>query len=181
MHNGSDPIEVLVNEHRLIEGVLDAIEARLQASTQGPFAADFFREALDSLTNFADGCHHYKEEQCLFPMLTARGMPREDGPVGMMLHEHDEGRGYLAAVRQNLEQARAGSPAAAEAVRENAEVYIHLLRQHIFKENNVLFQMARNLLSSADMQKLSEQYEGLEREKGAGVHERYETLAANIA
>jgi hypothetical protein len=41
--------------------------------------------------------------------------------------------------------------------------------------------MARSLLSSADMQKLSEQYEGVEREKGAGVHERYETLAAKIA
>jgi hemerythrin-like domain-containing protein len=181
MHNGGDPIEVLVNEHRSIERVLDAIEARLQASAQGPFPADFFSEALDFLSNFADGCHHYKEEQCLFPMLTSRGMPREGGPVGMMLHEHDEGRGYLAAIRQNLEQARAGSPEAIEAVRENAEAYIHLLRQHIFKENNVLFQMARNLLSSADMQKLSEQYEGVEREKGAGVHERYQTLAAKIA
>jgi hemerythrin-like domain-containing protein len=49
------------------------------------------------------------------------------------------------------------------------------------KENNILFQMARNPLSSADTQKLGGQYEGVEREKGAGVHERYETLAAKIA
>lgn len=174
------PVVVLMNEHRVIESVLDALESRLEALHNKPFPGEFFRQALDFISNFADGCHHYKEEQCLFPAMEARGVPSEGGPIGMMLYEHDQGRACVAGMRQNLEPAEAGSADAVEAVRHYTMAYVNLLRQHIFKEDNILFRMASNVLTPGDLQALREKYAGTEQLKGAGVHQRYEALAAQL-
>ncbi len=170
-----------MEEHRVIESVLDALESRLETLHNKPFPAEFFQQSLDFITNFADGCHHYKEEQCLFPAMEARGVPAEGGPIGMMLYEHDQGRACVAGLRQHLDAAEAGSPGAVEAVRQYTVGYISLLRQHIFKEDNILFRMAANVLTPADLQMLREKYAGIEQLKGTGVHERYTALAAQLS
>ena len=174
-----DPIEVLMNEHRVIESVMNAMEARLATLQNKPFPADFFRRALDFISNFADGCHHYKEEQCLFPAMAARGVPADGGPIGVMLAEHDQGRACIAGVRQNLAAAEAGSPEAAAAVRRYASAYIELLRQHILKEDNILYRMARNVLTPADVEALRQKYAA--EESKAEVVQSYLALAAQLS
>ena len=83
-------------------------------------------------------------------MLKLHGVPEENGPIGCMLHDHDFGRKCLGAVRTNLQAAEAGSPEAIAAVAQNATAYIQMLRQHIYKEDNVLFRMAEQILTGAD-------------------------------
>ena len=60
-----------------------------------------FKSYLGFLKEFADKCHHGKEEGILFPALTAAGLPSQGGPVGVMLHEHVEGRALI----QEMEKA----------------------------------------------------------------------------
>src|ERR1041385_3430908 len=111
------PTDVLIQEHRIIEGRLDELEEKLiDAGGGASFDRPFFDEALDFFRHFADGCHHAKEENLLFPRLRERGMPAQGGPIGVMLAEHDEGRAYLKAVRENLDAAEQGSADAACAV-----------------------------------------------------------------
>jgi hemerythrin-like domain-containing protein len=51
---------------------------------------------------------------------------------------------------------------------------VELLRQHIAKEDRVLFPMADKALSGAEQSQLFEEFETIERERtGAGEHERY--------
>ena len=70
------PTEVLSNEHRVIECRLDEMEGRIAAGRRGRgFDRAYFDEALDFFRHFADGCHHAKEENLLFPLLKERGMP----------------------------------------------------------------------------------------------------------
>jgi len=164
------PVDVLMTEHRTIERVLAAVEARLADSAGGPFL-DFFR-------NFADGCHHAKEEELLFPLLEQRGIPREYGPIGCMLKEHVQGRNYLAVVRANLDAARDGSPEAVTAVCSAATGYIGMLRRHIYKEDNVLFQMAIRALSPDDVTELSAGFVAPGNPRlSPQVRERYARLA----
>lgn len=82
-----------MQEHRLIEKVLDAMRRHASALTSG--------EAVDShklaglgpfMGEFADACHHGKEEQRLFPLLVERGLPPSNGPVQAMCAEHEIGR-----------------------------------------------------------------------------------------
>jgi hemerythrin-like domain-containing protein len=167
------PTDVLSQEHRVIESRLDRLEQEIAAiQRSGPFVRATFDEALDFFRNFADGCHHAKEEKLLFPRMAARGVPEHGGPIGVMLAEHDQGRSYLRAVRDNLAAAEQGSAEALRAVSENASGYIALLRQHIMKEDNILFRMAKMVLNPADVAELSSQFAAVE------VPERFQTVCA---
>jgi hemerythrin-like domain-containing protein len=153
------PTEVLTNEHRVIERRLDEMERQIAAGRSGRgFQRAYFDEALDFFRHFADGCHHAKEENLLFPLLKQCGMPVEGGPIGCMLAEHEEGRAYLRTVRENLDAAELGSADAEEAVYRNAGAYLGMLRQHIQKEDNVLFRMARMILAPDDVAELAREF-----------------------
>src|SRR5579871_2645813 len=88
-------LDNLKQDHLTIERVLDLLEqAGNRVRTGHALPAGFERWAVDTLCNFADHCHHAKEETALFPLLEARGITREGGPLGVMLREHEQGRTY---------------------------------------------------------------------------------------
>ena len=167
--SADDPIADLMEDHRLIEKVLNALDAHLDAAATEPFPAEFVEQALDFLVTFADGCHHYKEEESLFPALAGRGVAVEGGPIGMMLHEHAVGRKCLAGIRDNLPSARTGNPEAEARLRSYAAEYIGLLRNHTWKEDNILFKMAAQALDDAASQKLAAQFND---ESNPRIHSR---------
>jgi hemerythrin-like domain-containing protein len=171
--------EALSAEHRVIETVLDALE-KLARTAESSALTDWAK-AIDFLRNFADKCHHLKEETLLFPALEERGIPRESGPIGMMLAEHEAGRGYVRAMAAALDAAARDS-GARRILRNEAAAYIRLLREHITKEDEVLFQMADNVLSAEEQQKLLRDFEEHEsREIGVGFHEKYLGIARALA
>ena len=180
--NRPHPTQVLSDEHRVIERVLTALEVRLEDLGSGPFPRRFLDQALDFFANFADRCHHGKEELRLFPALKLRGIPEEGGPIGVMLSEHEAGRAHLGAIRDSLDAAERGDPEAVAAVRLHGLDYIQLLRAHIQKEDTILFAMARRVLTPEDVERLQKEFECVEEHHvGAGVHARYEALAEELA
>lgn len=171
------PKDVLMAEHRVIERVLDSVERMLGA---GVIDAAFLRQAVDFFRTFADGCHHAKEEEALFPALEKAGIPRLGGPVGVMLHEHEEGRQLLGAITDNLEAA-ATDPRAAARVRGAAAGYVRLLREHIGKEDQVLFVMADHVLPEEAQQGVMEKFDRIEAAEGReGRHGRYLRIADEL-
>lgn len=144
-----DPIDVLMAEHRIIEKVLDAVE--LAAEREMPVS--FYERALDFLAAFADRVHHAKEEEQLFPALEAHGIPREMGPIGVMCDEHVVGRAHVGRMREQLRLGRRDA-----LCRESLE-YVALLRQHIRKEDEVLFQMARQVIRGDEARRLAGAFE----------------------
>lgn len=169
------PTEILSQEHRVIESMMNEMEGQVRAAAAGQaFPRRFFDEALDFFRNFADGCHHAKEENLLFPRMKERGVPEHGGPIGVMLAEHDEGRAYLKAVRESLDAAEQGDAAARQRVLDNARGYIALLRQHIQKEDNILFRMARMVLQPDDVVELGREFAAVE------VPERFQGMRAAV-
>lgn len=166
------PIEELMAEHQGILAMLDVLEkmAGLAEAGQKPDPEDG-AAVVDFIRTFADKCHHGKEEDLLFPALEAAGIPRQGGPVGVMLHEHDVGRSFVKGMDEAL-----GAGAAA-LFAANARGYVELLRAHIGKEDHVLFKMAARALTPAKLEELSKAFAAVERDKmGPGVHEAYHAL-----
>jgi len=174
----TSPIEVLKNEHRVIERVLDAMEKQLTR----PVDEDFFRDAVDFLRNFADGCHHAKEEKELFPVLESAGIPREGGPIGCMLDEHEMGRALIHRIVSNLPAAAQGDAEATCMLRNATTAYIRLLREHIDKEDNVLFVMADRALGPEEQELMRSAFERADRSNScSSKHDYYVDLAAELS
>ncbi len=170
-----------MNDHRLIEKVMSALEAKLRSVGDSDFPVDFIEQALDFFTEFADGCHHFKEEEALFPALAECGFAVEGGPIGMMLYEHTIGRKCLAGIRANLPAARAGIPEARAALRSFAAQYIDLLQNHIWKEDNVLFRMAQQALDPQSAVALLNRFHDEHNPRTATpLVERYQSFAVAL-
>lgn len=173
--------EDLMTEHRVIERMLTALETAAARLAEGqPLRAGFFLDTTEFLQGFADGCHHRKEENVLFPALIAHGMPSRGGPVAVMLSEHEQGRAFIRALQEAAQRLAAGDETARDDVIANSNGYAMLLRQHIAKEDNVLFVMANQIIPPAAQAQVNEDCERLEQET-EGTHERYLALADQLA
>ncbi len=170
------PTDLLVAEHEVICCVLTAVETegdRLDAGA--PLDPSFWEGAFDFFAGFADRCHHNKEEVMLFPALIAAGLPLENGPVACLLDEHEDGRRLVRAMREALgAQDR-------RALQAGARGFAKLLRQHIDKENQVLFQMAKRLVKAEAEVQLRAGFERAETaDRASGTIERYSALARTL-
>ncbi len=138
-------------------------------------------EIVDLIRNFADGIHHIKEENYLFPALNQKGMPSEGGPVAVMLHEHELGRNYVGGMIENINRYKAGEVAVLAKIHENMLAYAGLLKNHIYKENNILFRMADGMLSEDEQQQMLSEFSKLENPEQGDKHASYVERINNLA
>jgi len=171
-HHFEKPTEVLSDEHRVIERVLAVLEELTKRPVAG--SLDNWQKALDFFRHFADECHHHKEEKVLFPAMEEHGVPREGGPIGMMLLEHEEGRGYVRAMRAAVESFERSEAGATDLLFSNARAYLRLLKEHIQKEDEILFRIADDVIPASEQKELLRSFKEHEaKEMGEGVHEKY--------
>jgi len=164
-------IDLLMAEHDIIERGLAVLERAVRRIESGqPVPDAYCRWAPEFLAKFADACHHAKEEDLLFPLLKQRGVLEQGGPIGVMLYEHDAGRDCVRRMRE----ACAAEPIDKANLAAASKQFITVLRQHIFKENNILFRMASNLLSEEEDVELDARFTQVEQQRELpAVRERY--------
>jgi hemerythrin-like domain-containing protein len=173
------PTQILSDEHRVIERVLDALQ-RLTALPVNE-SLEHWKKALEFLRHFADQCHHFKEEKVLFPAMEAHGIPRDGGPIGMMLAEHEEGRAHVRSMTSAVEQSAAGNAAAIDSLLSHADAYVNLLREHIQKEDDILFRMADEVIPEDEHRQIVKHFEEHEAEEmGRDAHEKYLNIAQEL-
>jgi hemerythrin-like domain-containing protein len=175
--------EILMGEHRVIERMIANLEeGARRLESDRTIRPRFFIEATDFIKGFADGCHHKKEEGVLFPSMATYGVPIEGGPIGVMLAEHERGRLFTRNLRLAAERLEAGDQTAKQDVIANARGYAMLLRQHIMKEDNILFPMADRVLPPSEHEKVANGFDRVEHEEtGEGIHEKYLALVDKLA
>ena len=176
------PTQLLMEEHRAIERMLDVVERAATRFERGdPVPPRLFSEAATFFASFADRCHHAKEEKHLFTRMSERGIPVEGGPLGVMYAEHEQGRAYVRLMRQEGQRYAEGGQADADVLVDASRDYVRLLRQHIQKEDHVLYPMADRVLTAQDQQQLLEAFERVEREEmGEGEHERFHAMIEEL-
>ncbi len=172
----------LKQEHRVIERMLTVIETAGERQKAGQdLPPDFFPRVVDFVRTFADRCHHGKEEENLFKAMEQHGIPGQDGPIGVMLVEHDRGRAYIREVDQASKRLASGDVSAFKVAVQNAVGYAGLLRDHIYKEDNILYHMADQVLTPADQEALLRKFEQVEIERlGPGKHAEYVQLVEDL-
>lgn len=176
------PTEQLKEEHQGIQLMLSILEKVCQRLESGERVdTGHLEKILEFIRVFADQCHHGKEEDLLFPEMEKAGIPKEQGPIGVMLVEHGKGRDYVRGMNEAMPGYKRNEANASSRFVENARNYIALLSQHIDKENNVLFPLGDRALSDGQKKKLVEDFEKLEHERiGEGKHEEFHELLRHL-
>ena len=176
------PSAVLKNEHQCILRVVRVLQTLTIRSASGDgFEVESLKRCVEFFRHFADACHHAKEEDLLFPLLESRGVPNEGGPIGVMLYEHTVARKLTAEMGAWLDAFEQGDPAAEAKFRDSARQYVELLNNHIYKEDNILFEIADNAMTDADQTDLCGKFcEAGCRKFGGKNREELEAIAAAL-
>ena len=153
----------LRKDHDLIEKVLKSMQVTIHLLNTGKQIPEpILMPVIDFSKNFTNVCHHGKEENSLFPALEKAGMPREGGPIAMMLMEHEITQ-KLANKMEESAKKYIDSGDQKQLVSDMIE-YVEHVSQHLWKENHRLFMMAdMHLMGHSD--KIEEELNKVEDEK----------------
>lgn len=144
--------KTLGEEHRRVWPLLDdlaSIAESLSPGTADEASIRRYAEAVQKIKDELD-IHLLREERILFPSLEAF-LPRDSGPLAVMLAEHEDLRTDEAKMKELL----ASGSGASAGLREVALRFVAVLKAHIQKEDNILFPMAEMHLNPADKERIA--------------------------
>jgi hypothetical protein len=170
--------ELLMADHELTERVFAAMEKSF-ATREGPSFGQV-ANLRAYLVGYVDRCHNQKEERALFPALERAGIPREGGPLAVMLMEHGRAKELVGALDRAAGAFAGGDRAALPALREAFEAYAALCKEHFWKENDILYPMALRFLDAATQASIVAGIEAVEAELGPDTRARAYRLAEEI-
>ncbi len=161
MPHGKKPTEILKDEHKdVLQKLGDLEEVINRLHERGAVAAQ-----LKDMASFFDTdfwVHFDKEEKALFPEFD-NFMPRGSGPLAVMMEEHEVLRKtnavMQAAVTRYLNHA--DDAETRRTITENGMHFIGFLREHIYKEDNILFIMADMHLNADQEERVLKLFESI--------------------
>ncbi|MBW2528646.1 MAG: DUF438 domain-containing protein [Deltaproteobacteria bacterium] len=168
----------LMEDHERSEQVFDAVRTMLE--TDGGPEPGFVEKMLDYFAGYVDSCHNKKEENHLFPLIEERGVPRQGGPLAVMLSEHEQSRELLAKWRPLAEAYAGGDRSVLDELRTLFGEYSELLKNHFWKENDILYPMAKRVLSDEDAAQVLAGIEEVEASVGKETRKRFYALADEL-
>lgn len=168
--------EILMLEHKNILKVIDALIKECGSLENGKQADKaFFENAIDFIRNYADKFHHAKEEDILFFELCKDSVHLHCNPVEQMLYEHELGRKFVQAMQEGVDKSDN------DKIIEGALGYCRLLQEHIFKEDNILYPMADDVLDEKIQESMLARFEKAEKRVfDKGTHEKYLSLVKDL-
>ena len=162
MTSEKKPTDMLKEEHQNVlqklddlEDIISRLDKKEEISAQLRELTSFFK------TDF--WVHFTKEEEALFPEIE-KFISRNDGPTGMMLVEHEDLRNtnkeFQVAINEYF--GTSDSAEVKRTIQEYGSQFIEVLRQHIDKEDNILFIMAEMHLDQVQLDRVAKLFDEIE-------------------
>jgi hemerythrin-like domain-containing protein len=166
--------ESLRKEHQLILKFIGLMERYVEFTLkhpENPILLDKAAGFINFIHVFADHFHHAKEEDILFRYFAHPGVLTHCNPLPQMLFEHRTAREYVRDMEQALQDK------AVNALADNTARYAQLLREHIYKEDNILYPMGESGLSDQQKTELLKEFAEIERQLDSqALRDKYENL-----
>ena len=153
-------LNIIRDEHRSISAILHGMEYLVDRVRTRKAKIDprVFSAMIYYLDTFSERMHHPKEDRYLFKAMRSRGGEAAT-VVADLEKEHAAGGEALKRLEQSLVRYEEGGdkefPAFAEAVAKFVREY----RDHMQKEESVVFPLAQRILSTADWQAIDRAFE----------------------
>lgn len=156
-------IQHLAREHARLEQFLSALDPLLAPPRDEAAAGAHVRELLERFVSAWPGIErHMAKEEALFAVLE-RHLPRDHGPLSVLRSEHVDVFQNFSRMREAATPGRRQSPRALEDVLEFARTTVQVIRDHMYKEDRVLFPLVARLLAPDADAELLVRMEGMDR------------------
>jgi PAS domain S-box-containing protein len=148
----SQPISILMEEHKIMLQLAEKLVSlanKILKVNDMRYVTEEIHQVEHVAEDFTDSEKHYlREENVLFPIVEKHGITE---PPAIMWMEHDQIRELKKKLQQlvkdvntpNFEDFKA-------ALWETAKALSDLLTSHFYKENNILFPAAMNVVTEAE-------------------------------
>jgi len=156
-----NPIQTMLDEHEIIcqtEEIIENLDKTWETDT------DKYKETVSTLITFfkeyADGYHHRKEEDVLFPAIH----DHPDFVLQEILEEfethHEDFREYTIEIENAIAEGDF------EKSYKELNNYLQDLLDHIGAENDELFSLAENLMDEDDLETIFFKFKDIDMELG---------------
>jgi hemerythrin-like domain-containing protein len=177
-----EAIQNLMAEHRLILRAVDALEAFARDAGRGVDEREELGRFVTFIRGYADKLHHGKEEEVIFVAMVDAGFSRDQGPIAVMLQDHDVGREHVSILAGLAASVVPWTREDLEILQGAGRAYAELLRAHIQKEDRILYPMAEQRLSPDVQAQVDAACAALDATAGRdGTRGRLEQLGADLA
>ncbi len=154
------PTQILTEEHECISKVIEALKKECYGIQKGKKLDKlFFKQAVDFIKHYADSFHHAKEEDILFTYMREHLNELRCNPIEQMLIEHKLGREYIKKLSDGIKERKK------DKIARNTLGYCELLQDHIFKEDNVLYPMADEVLNKKEQKLMRDKFYEVTQQK----------------
>lgn len=145
----------LIEEHQQIRTVIAAMVALIDRTQGGEGLSPLpFVRLQDFIERFADGSHHAKEEQVLFPELTQAGLRLAPGVLSGMFGDHERARKYADVIGAAARACLAGEGRHEPQMVEATRAWCRLTALHLATEDETLYAIAPGVLGPARLAQL---------------------------
>ena len=144
----SRPIQKLVDEHVNILRLIELAQHIVDKKVLTPDLMELLKEVIFYVINYADKHHHAKEENILFKKTN-----ENQDVIKSMITEHEIGRGYIALANVGIQFSDH------DQIRDSVRSYINLLREHIRKEDSILYPWFDRNLSDGEKDVMEQEFE----------------------
>lgn len=176
----NNPLEILTREHKVILKVVHALSVIDGELASGKVIdAGLIVDIVAFMRDFADKCHHAKEEDILFPAMEAKGVPHAGCPISGLLGEHARGRTLVKELAEAGEAYAQGESAAIDDLRGAIGGIRQLYPNHIWKEDEMVFPMAEKLFSAEELEQMKADFDQAEHALGQS-HDAYVKFAEKL-
>ena len=155
------PISILMEEHKMLTQRAERLEVlvkMIEEACDVVYVGDLLTEVQGIVKDFADAEKHYlREENVLFPMLEKHGITE---PPAIMWMEHNQIRDIKKKLRSLVENWNAISFHDFKTqLGEVAKPLCSILPSHFFKENNILFPTALQVVTSKEWEEARKEFD----------------------
>jgi len=173
------PIGPLMIEHRLIEKVISLMEKAVSLAEDKKQAdPDLIQWFTQFIRNYADQCHHGKEEDILFKGIEKKRISKEHETImGQLIEDHKWGRKTTGELVAANEKYGKGDMKVLPEIIEKMKALIEFYPRHIEKEDRHFFIPAMDYFSSEEKDALLREGYALDSKL---MHEAYAEKVSGI-
>ncbi len=173
------PIGSLMIEHRLIERMIRLLKKELEQVGKIKRANPVFIDiAVDFMKNYADRCHHGKEEDILFKALAGKGLSeRHRGIMEELLDEHVRARKATGNLVEAKERYINGNDAVIKDIVDALTWLVNFYPVHIDKEDMQFFMPAMEYFTKPEQDAMLQEFYDFDRTL---LHSTYRNVLERI-